>query len=296
MTVNITHVLAFHRVAAAGSFTGAARMSGVSQPTLSAQVRALEDATGLQLFVRTGRQVRLSPQGETLFQATSRLAGALQEVDAVLTGEQAKPKGALRISADSAVHVVPILAEMKRRQAGFLFSIRINNSAAVLSDVLDERADIGVMAQPSADPRLEAVKIRADRLVLLVAAKDAWAGRKRVRLTELSGRDLVVRERGSTTREVIEARLGEQGVLPGQVFDVATREAVREAVAAGFGVGVVFASEAGHDARLRALAITGADLTVAEYIVCRADRRRVGLIARFLEAAERHAATHRWVV
>jgi len=61
-------------------------------------------------------------------------------------------------------------------------------------------------------------------------------------------------------------------------------------------VGVVFASEAGHDARLRALAITGADLTVAEYIVCRADRRRVGLIARFLEAAERHAATHRWVV
>ncbi|MFZ4806114.1 MAG: LysR substrate-binding domain-containing protein [Hyphomicrobiaceae bacterium] len=294
--MNITHVLAFHRVAAAGSFTGAARLSGVSQPTLSAQVRALEAATGLQLFVRTGRLVRLSAQGETLFQATSRLAGALQEVDAVLTGEQAKPKGSLRISADSAVHVVPILAEMKRRQAGFLFSICINNSAAVLSDVVDDRADIGVMAQPSTDPRLEAVKIRADRLVLLVAAKDMWAGRKRVRLTELSGRDLVVRERGSITREVIEARLDEQAVRPGQVFDVATREAVREAVAAGFGVGVVFASEAGQDARLRTLSITGADLTVAEYIVCRADRRRVGLIARFLEAAERHATTHRWIV
>ena len=61
--MNLTHILAFHRVAAAGSFTHAARLSGVSQPTLSGQVRDLEKLIGRRLFERTGRRVRLTETG-----------------------------------------------------------------------------------------------------------------------------------------------------------------------------------------------------------------------------------------
>ncbi len=292
--MNLTLVLAFHKVATAGSFTHAARMSGVSQPTLSAQVRALERSIGKRLFERGGRRIRLTGPGEELFVATSRLADAAASVETALAGA-GNSRGALRVSADSAVHVIPILASLKRAMGDFSFSIRIDNSAEVTAHVLADETDVGVMARATTDPRLFAMKIRHDRLVLQVGRRDAWAPRKRIKLMELSHRDLVVREKGSITREVIEQRLQTAGIQLGQVFDVATREAVREAVAAGFGVGVIFASEAGNDPRLATLAIQGADMSVAEYAICRAERRRVPLINQFFDAAQRLASQHRWL-
>lgn len=293
--MNLNHVLAFHKVAAAGGFTVAARLSGVSQPTLSAQVRALERTMGTTLFERSGRRVRLTPAGEALFSATARLSEAMTEVADVVTRDRTAVRGGLRISADSAIHVIPVLAELKRRVRGLAFSLRIDNSSNVIAQVLNEEADVGVMARQISDPRLFAVKIREDRLMLLVSAADPWARRPRVSVADLAGRDLVVRERGSITREVIEARIKSARIRTGQIFDVATREAVQEAVAAGFGTGIVFASEAGKDARLRTIAISDQDVAVAEYAVCRSERRRLGLVARFLETAHRLAMVRGWL-
>lgn len=293
--MNLNHVLAFHKVAAAGGFTVAARLGGVSQPTLSAQVRALERTMGTALFERSGRRVRLTPAGESLFATTARLSEAMEAVADVVARDRTAVRGGLRISADSAIHVIPVLADLKRRVKGLAFSLRIDNSSNVIAQVLNEEADVGVMARQISDPRLFAVKIREDRLMLLVSAADPWARRTRVPIADLAGRDLVVRERGSITREVAEARIKSAHIKTGQIFDVATREAVREAVAAEFGVGIVFASEAGNDARLKAITIADQDVTVAEYAVCRSERRRLGLVARFIETAHRLATARGWL-
>jgi len=293
--MNLTHVLAFHRVAAVGSFTIASRLAGVSQPTLSAQVRSLEQSAGIALFERGGRGVRLTAAGEQLFAATCKLADAMDEVSRLLAASRPPARGHLRIAADSAVHVLPILAELKKSAATHGFSLHIDNSAAVTSRVLTGAADIGVMARSTTDQRLFSTMIRQDRLVLLVNRKDPLADRKRARLTDLAGRDLVVRERGSITREVAEARLASAGVSTGQVFDVGTREAVGEAVAAGFGVGLAFASEVGQDPRLTAVRIIGADVAVAEYAICLSERRSVGPVAKFIETARRLAVQNGWL-
>jgi aminoethylphosphonate catabolism LysR family transcriptional regulator len=295
VTINLTHALAFHRVATAGSFVAAARLAGISQPTLSAQVKALEAAAGTVLFVRRGRGIALTEEGERLFRVTSRLQEAIWDAEQVLARDPAPRRGTLRVSADSALHVIPILAELKRQQPDFRFSLAIANSTAVLRSVLEGAADVGVSARRPDDQRLLAVKLREDRLVLLVARGDRWASRKQIALAELAGCDLVSREQGSMTREVLEGRLREAGIAPAQVLDVETREGVMEAVAAGFGVGVVFASEAGNDSRLHRLAIRGADLAVAEHVVTRRDRQAAGLVARFLETAQRVAVRRCWI-
>lgn len=293
--MNLNHVLAFHKVAAAGGFSVAARLNGVSQPTLSSQVRALERTMGTALFERAGRGVRLTPAGEALYGATAKLSEAMEAVADIVIKERPAGRGGLRISADSAIHVLPVLAELKRRVKGLAFSLRIDNSSNVIAQVLKDEVDLGVMARPVTDPRLFSIKIREDRLVLLVGAKDAWARRARASIADLAGRDLVVREKGSITREVAEARIKGARIKTGQVFDVATREAVREAVAAGFGVGVVFASEAGNDARLKAVPIADQEVAVAEYAICRAERHRLGLVARFIETAHRLAVARGWL-
>jgi LysR family transcriptional regulator, low CO2-responsive transcriptional regulator len=281
----VTQLRAFHLVADAGSFSLAARTAGLSQPTLSAQVRALEASYAVDLFDRRGRGVRMTPTGQSLFALTTRLIAAEEEARALLTGGRALTRGHLRVSADSAYHVMPILAELKRLHAGVTFTLKIDNSAAVLDHLTEHGADIAVMAKMTSDPRIFSMKLREDRLIVFVPQGHAWARRRQIRISELAGRDIVVRERGSITREVFEARLAQAGVVSGSLIEVQTREGVREAVAAGFGVGVVFDSEFGTEARFHAIEVSDSDLTVGEYVACLQERRRLPVVRAFLNVA-----------
>jgi aminoethylphosphonate catabolism LysR family transcriptional regulator len=286
----MTQLRAFHLVADAGSFSLAARTAGLSQPTLSAQVRALEASYAVDLFDRRGRGVRMTPTGQSLFTLTTRLVAAEEEARALLSGGRALTRGHLRVSADSAYHVMPILAELKRLHAGLTFTLKIDNSAAVLDHLTEHGADVAVMAKMTSDPSIYSMKLREDRLIVFVSQGHAWARRRRIRIAELAGRDIIVRERGSITREVFEARLAQAAVVSGALIEVQTREGVREAVAAGFGVGVVFDSEFGTDARFHAIEVSDSDLTVGEYVACLQERRRLAVVRAFLNVAHDIAA------
>jgi aminoethylphosphonate catabolism LysR family transcriptional regulator len=291
--MNLTQLRAFHLVAQQRSFTRAANEAHVSQPTLSGQVKALEQTYRVRLFERRGRGVQLTGLGHDLFAITQRLFGLQSEAEALLAGTKALLRGHLRVAADSAFHAIPILSALKQRYGGLSFALAIGNSAAVLERLLEAEADVAVMAKLTSDPRLFSLPFRQDRLVLFVPRRHVWAARRQIRLVELAEQDLVLRERGSITREVIEERLAAAEVKPAALVEVQTREGVGEAVAAGLGIGVVFASEFGRDPRFRRVEIGDADVGVAEYVICLQERRRLALVRAFLEVAESLAARFR---
>lgn len=280
---------AFHLVAEAGSFSAAARDSGLSQPNLSGQVTALEKAYGLRLFDRRGRSVVPTETGRQLQGITARLFAIQEEAKALLEGELTLTRGHLRIAADSAHHVVPIMAALKKRAGSLTFSLSIDNSAIVLERLLRHEADVAVMAKSISDPRLHAIRLRADRIVLFVRKDHPLAKRQSTPLAALADQELVLRERGSITREVLEQAMADADIRPLSIVDVQTREGVREAVAAGFGIGAIFASELGDDRRFRTIAVADADLAVAEYAVCLQERRRTALVRAFMDEAARAA-------
>jgi aminoethylphosphonate catabolism LysR family transcriptional regulator len=281
---------AFHLVAESGSFSAAARQSGSSQPNLSGQVTALEKAYGVRLFDRRGRSVLPTETGRQLHGVTTRLFALQDEAQALLEGEQTLTRGHLRIAADSAHHVVPIMAALKKR-ASLTFALAIDNSAIVLERLLRHEADVAVMAKSVSDPRLHALRLRTDRVVLFVPADHPLASRRRVPLAALGEQELVLRERGSITREVLEQAMASADIRPSAIAEVQTREGVREAVAAGFGIGAVFASEFGDDRRFRSIVVSDTDLGVAEYAVCLQERRRVVLVRAFMDEALRLASS-----
>jgi LysR family transcriptional regulator, low CO2-responsive transcriptional regulator len=281
---------AFHLVAEAGSFSAAARDSGLSQPNLSGQVTALEKAYGVRLFDRGARQVVPTETGRQLQSITTRLFAVQDEAQALLAGELTLMRGHLRIAADSAHHVMPIVAALKKKAHSLTFQLSIDNSAIVLERLLRHEADVAVMAKSISDPRLYAERLRADRVVLFAPASHKLARRGRMPLAMLAAQDLVLRERGSITREVIENAMAAAGIQPRSILEVETREGVREAVAADFGIGAVFESEFGEDSRFRTIIVNDTDLAVAEYAVCLQDRRRVALVRAFMEEAGRLAS------
>jgi len=155
----------------------------------------------------------------------------------------------------------------------------------VLDRLLRHEADVAVMAKSVSDPRLHAVRLRTDRLVLFAPARHPLAKRGRAPLAALAGQEVVLRERGSITREVLEQAMAAADIQPGAIVEVQTREGVGEAVAAGFGIGAVFASELGDDRRFRRILVTDADLGVAEYAVSLQERLRVALVRAFMDEA-----------
>jgi aminoethylphosphonate catabolism LysR family transcriptional regulator len=281
--MNQAQLRAFHAVATAGSYTKASAARHVTQPTLSGQVKALEARYGVRLFERRGRGVQLTGLGRGLFEVTNRLYAVEAEAERLLSEAHGLTGGQLRVGADAPYHVIPLLALFKRRHPGIQLSFSFGNSEEVLHDLFERRSEVAVLADLKPDRRLHAVAFRRDRLVVFVDRGHAWARRRSIRLAELGGQRLILREPGSTTRAIFEAAIGERAVVPGEVLEIGSREAVREAVAAGLGIGVVFESEFGSDPRVRALVVSDASLEAMEYAVCLEERRPVRVVRAFFE-------------
>jgi aminoethylphosphonate catabolism LysR family transcriptional regulator len=283
MSMNHAQLRAFHAVAEAGGFTRAAERIHVSQPTLSGQVAALEARFGVKLFERRGRGIELTDLGRLLRDITRRLFGQEAEAEQLLTSAQGLTTGLLRVGADAPYQVIPLLARFNRRHPGIRLSMSFGNSERVLQELLDRRCDIAVLPDIQSDARIHAVPFRRDRLVVFVPRDHAWAGRRSLRFAELAGQRLVLREPGSTTRAVLDRALAEAGVQPGMALEIGSREAVREAVAAGLGIGAVFESEFGRDPRLHRLQLRDVDLHAVEYAACLQERRPVRVVRAFFD-------------
>jgi aminoethylphosphonate catabolism LysR family transcriptional regulator len=288
--MNLVQLRAFHLVARERGFTRAAAAANLSQPTLSSHVAALEAAYAVRLFERRAREPVLTELGRNLFDVTTRLFELEDEARTLLAGSKALRRGHLKVAADNAYHAVPIVAGLRRSYPGLTFKLAIDNSAGVLRQLLDGEVDVAVTAKVGADPRLHAVEMKRDRLILFAPRRHVLASRARIRLAELAAQPVVLRERGSFTREVFEQAIGAAGVRLGTVTEVQTREGVRETVAAGFGLGVVFESEFRPERRFRAIAFADAALSVGEYAVCLSSRRHMALVGAFMDAAARTGA------
>ncbi len=283
--MNYANLRAFHAVASHGSFTRAAESLGVTQPTLSAQVKALEETYGVALLDRRGRGVGATSLGEQLLAITRRFFLLEAEADELLSRARDLTAGHLRVAAGGPYYAVPLLAAFSARYPGVHVSLSIGNSEEVLDALLHDRADVAVISDLEPDPRLEALPYAEHRLVVFVPRMHPWAGARGIRLRDLEGQPMVLRETGSMTRRMFEQAIAKAKVKPRVVMEIESREAVSEAVAAGLGIGVVSEAEFGHDERLAAVPVSDVTMLTREYVVCLKERRRLRIVSAFLDLA-----------
>jgi aminoethylphosphonate catabolism LysR family transcriptional regulator len=281
--MNYAQLRAFHAVAAEGGFVKAAAKLNVTQPTLSEQVKQLEASYGVQLFERRGRQSAPTELGRALFDVTRRFFAVEQEAEQLLSAARGLKRGRLRVAADAPYLVMPLLANFGRRHPGIELQLTFGNGAAVLTALQERRADLGVLPDVEGERGLHLVTLERGSLVLLVARTHPWARRRSVSLAELTGERLILREEGSTTRAILDRALAGAYVVPAAAWVVGSREGLREAVAAGLGIGAVFESEVGQDERVHAVAVRERSLATTEYLACLAERRSDRVIGAFLE-------------
>lgn len=281
--MNHSQLKAFHAVACQGSFTKAAEQLHVTQPTLSDHVKALEAHYGVKLFKRQGRGVSLTSLGHALLDITRRKFTLEAEAEQLLSVAKGMMSGRLRVSADGPYLVVPLLGSFSRRYPGINISMNFGNTEKVLQDLFRLEADIAVFANFDNDERICAVPYRKEKLVMFTNKDHDWSRNVSVKLEDIASQQLIVREPGSVTRQIFEQAMQQKDVQPGSLLEIGSREGVREAVAAGLGVGVTSEFEFGHDDRLVSLVVSNAELNVTEYIACLNETRPIPVVQAFFD-------------
>ncbi len=296
--MNHSQLKAFHAVASHGSFTRAAEKLHVSQPTISDHVRALEERYQIKLFERNGRQVSLTGLGRALLDISQQLFTLESRAEDLLIAARGLLSGELRVAADSPYLIMPLLGEFHRRHPGIELSLSIGNATEVKHKLLARRCDIAVLpndpfdtfADPTHDVpesgQLYRKVLREDRILCVVHRNHVWSKRRSLKFEELNEQPLVVRESGSNTRARFEYAMADANIKVASMLEVGSREAVREAVAAGLGVGVISESELGHDSRLHPLKIQNRALLVVETLVCLHQSRALPIIEAFFDTAQ----------
>ena len=288
-SISHSQLRAFHAVATEGSFTKAAQLLNVTQPTLSGQVRALEERFGVRLFDRRRRRIEVTDIGRNLLDITFRMFSLELEAVQVLSAAHALKRGHLRIGADAPYHSVPFLSAFHRRYPDLRLSMTMGNTKSLLDDLLDQRCDVAIAANVKTDSRIFALPFRQDHFIAFVDRAHPWARRRSVKLSELASQRLLLREPNSNTRQTFDAAIARSNVVLGEILEIGSREAIKEAVAAGLGVGIIAQSELGDDLRLKALPFDGTQITSTEFVACLQERKGSPLVKAFLAVVKETA-------
>lgn len=255
-------------VAETGSLGRAAALYGLTQPAVSMRMTSLERALGLRLLRREMSGTRLTAAGEQVVASARRVLAAGENLTAVAARLREEDTARLRIAASFTVaeHLAPAwIGVMRSRAPEAALTVEVLNSAQVLAAVHHHRVDIGFVEGTEREmPGMAMETIVGDELVVVVAPHHPWASLRRpLTPEELTAAELIVREHGSGTREVLDEALRPWGGTRSRL-ELGSSAALLAAARAGEGPAVISRLAASDDVsagRLCAVEVIGVDLT-----------------------------------
>ncbi|HKD60843.1 MAG TPA: LysR family transcriptional regulator [Terracidiphilus sp.] len=249
-------LIVFRKVAEQLSFRKAAEELYLTQPAVSLQIKALEEELGVVLFDRSGSQVKLTAAGEVLLKYAEESSRLLREAGQALSPFGGAQSGALTLGASTTIaqYVLPrLLSEFCSSHPRVHPTLISGNTEEIVTAVEEGKIALGFIEGPPRSRDLSRVPFLEDELVLLVPAAHEWAEQKEIAPAYLTNAPLLMRERGSGTRHIIELALERHHIRRSAlnvVMELDSTEAIKSAVEAGFGVGFVSRWAIAKDMRL----------------------------------------------
>lgn len=282
--ITLASLRAFVAVVEEKSFSLAAQRLEVTQPGISLQLAALERACGF-LVCHRKPQVALTEQGRPLFLKARLIISQMGEFEANVRDMQDTAGGRIRVGMSAPYVAMPLVARYRAQFPHVLLHTQMGNTSSLLEDVQQLRIDVGVMSLLEPLSSLACTLISAPRLMLCVRADDPMAKLQQVRVNDLAGRDIILREKGSLTRLVLEAAFAAEGLPLRSNFELASREAIKEAVAAGLGATALFDGELGGDGRLMMVPFTALPRPAGVYAVALRESLDLPHVGAFMACA-----------
>jgi DNA-binding transcriptional LysR family regulator len=235
----------FRIVAEELSFTRAADRLFLTQPAVTMQIKNLEEDLDLRLFDRTGQKIALTAAGRTLYGYARRIADLCLEAEQQLAALKGETRGQLALGASTTIaqYLLPRLAgDFLAAFPAVQLSILSGNTEEIVCALLEGRIGIGLIEGPPGRTDVRCESFVEDEILLVVPPSHEWASTGPIEAPLLKQARIILRERGSGTRQVVEdalrrARLDVKKMQI--VLDLDSTEAIKSAITAGLGIGFV---------------------------------------------------------
>ena len=239
--VTLRQLQVFETVARQLSYSRAAKALYLSQPAVSMQIKQLEESIGLPLFEQMGKKIFLTEAGKELFECSCAITQQLADADVLFSEMKGLEHGRLNISVVStANYFTPqLLAKFCQRHPKINVTLSVANRDAVLQQVADNATDLAVMGQPPENSDIAAEPFMKNPLVVIAPPNHPLFKLKRVKLNRLEQETFLLREQGSGTRGAMERFFAEHGIQLHAGMEMGTNEAIKQAVQAGMGLGIL---------------------------------------------------------
>ena len=237
----------FCTVAETKSFYKTSEIIHLTQPAVSLQVQALEELYETKLFDRTGGSVTLTKAGELLYKYAKEILGLYASARRDINAMIGLVKGNLSVGASSTIgnYLLPsVIVSFRKNHPRIWTNLIVGNTRLVVEKLLAGEIDLGLVEGDVTKHNLIVEKLLPDELVLVMSPDHEWAKRKNISISEITKEPLVMREKGSGTRQMIEKCMEENSINPDDLkvsLVLGSTEAIKTAVEDGLGVSIMSA-------------------------------------------------------
>ncbi len=258
--LDMHRLMVFYTVVNEGTLSKAGDRLYMSQPAISAHMKALEQQLGMPLFYRVGRRSVVNKAGDVLYKMTEKLFSVAEELKAEMENLKGIAGGrvSLGVSVGWQYYVPKALDQFRQRYPGVELLMEIANSDRIEKLVLDRTLDIGFVGRDTSRPELASEHLANDELVPICNTSHPFASMTAIDINELSEEALIVRETDSATRRLTNELLQAHNLAQNISMELGSYEAIKSAVMAGHGIGIV--SRQALDAELQAGFLVAVDI------------------------------------
>lgn len=268
--ISLRQLQIFEAIARLGSFTRAAESLFLTQPTVSMQIKKLEEGVGLPLFEQIGKQTYLTDAGKLAYEHTRQVLDALTNLEMEIADMQGLKTGVLRLAVvTTAKYFAPrALGKFCERYPGVDVALKVTNRERLLERMTQNIDDLYIIGRP---PQADVVfePYLANPLVVLASQNHPLAGQRQIDPQRLAEYPFIMREPGSGTRMAVEDFFAERGISLKIRMELGSNEAIKQAIDAGLGISVLsrhtLALE-GEDGRLSILDVKGFPIAWQWYV------------------------------
>lgn len=241
MKLSTTRLDSVRAVAEAGSFAGAARLMGVTQPNISSQVRGLEKEFRVKLFRRDSGRMTPTDLCLSLCDSAERIAEARSDAERLLLSRSSLREGRIIVGLGNAMPGMALVAAFHSAYPSVTLKVETGSHHKITRAVLSHECDIGILPDVPQDSRFRRKNLATAHVVAIAPLGHPLATGRSVSASELCRESLIFRAPGSSTQRVVDRMFTRAGYVPQPFLTLDARDGLYEAVVNGLGIGFIWA-------------------------------------------------------
>ena len=234
------HLRVFYEVCKHMNMTKASKELFVSQPAISKTIHDIEQDYGVKLFERWNKQLYLTPEGATLYEYSKQAVNLLDAIDKSMQARNGKD--IIRVGASITIGTSilgEIAADFCAEHPSVKIEALVDSTPVIEQALLQGQIDLSFVEGRLASPEIKSETVGCTDIVLVVGRTHELYGQEGITLEDLSGRDFIVREKGSRTREMFTMEMERNNIRWTPAWECHNTQTIKNAVDAGLGIGVL---------------------------------------------------------